>query len=128
MRIANPFRQVLLTIFLITIALLAGCGEIKVRAGTPVAPSLLESKLVIGQSTSDDIRQILGEPNGLGREFLPFHTQPRTVFSYYFEESQVSLSSREGDARRIFVWVFVKNGRYDGYLWVSSFPTDRQTP
>jgi hypothetical protein len=128
MRIANPFRQVLLTIFLITTTLLSGCTDIKIRAGTPVAPSLLESKLTIGKSTSDDIRQILGEPNGLGREFLPFHAQTRTILSYYFEESQVSLPSGGMDGRRIFVWVFLNNGRYDGYLWLSSFPGDRQTP
>lgn len=104
-----------------------GCGMIKVRAGTPVAPSLLESRLTVGRSTAEDIRQVLGEPLGVGREFLPFRAQPRTVWSYHFEEGQVSLAGG-GDSRRIFVWVFLQDARYDGYLWVSSFPADRVAP
>jgi hypothetical protein len=126
MRILNRLLALPLALSLTT-ALLSGCGEIKVRAGSPVAPSLLESRLTVGQSTAKDISQVLGEPLGVGREFLPFHTQPRTVWSYYFEEDQVSLGGG-GDSRRIFVWVFLTDERYDGYLWVSSFPKDRVTP
>jgi hypothetical protein len=117
---------VLIALFL-TATLLQGCGEIKVRAGKRVDPSLLESKLTMGQSTSDDIRRVLGEPIGVGRDLLPFQSQPRTIMSYYFEESQMSLSGG-ADSKRIFVWVFVNDGRYDGYLWVSGFPEDHQTP
>jgi outer membrane protein assembly factor BamE (lipoprotein component of BamABCDE complex) len=105
-------------------AALSGCGEIKARIGTAVAPHPLESVLKIGQSTARDIRQAMGEPHGVGREFLPFHNHPRTVWSYYFEESQVSLSG-VGESRRVFVWVFLDDERYDGYLWVSNVPGDR---
>lgn len=106
---------------------LTGCGEIKVRAGTPVSPLPLESKLKVGQSTGQDVRWMLGEPAGVGREWLPFQPEPRTVMSYHFEEGQVSLGG-SGDTRRIFVWVFLKDGVYDGYLWVSSFSSDRGSP
>lgn len=122
----NSFQASLIALSLAT-ALLPGCGEIKVRAGVPVAPSLLESKLVLGHSTEKDIREVLGEPPGVGREWLSFHTRARTIWSYHFEESQASLSG-VGDAHRIFLWVFLADGRYDGFLWVSSFPADRTPP
>lgn len=122
----HPRPAVLLAWALAT-TLLAGCGEIKVRAGTPVATSMIEARLTLGQSTAEEVRQALGEPVGMGREFLPFHGQPRTVWSYHFEESQVSLSGG-GDSHRVFVWIFLKDARYDGYLWVSSFPADRAAP
>lgn len=126
MSVRHPLPALLLALSLATI-LLAGCGEIKVRAGTPVATSMIEARLTLGQSTAEEVRQALGEPVGVGREFLPFHDQPRTVWSYYFEEGQVSLSSG-GDSHRVFVWIFLKDARYDGYLWVSSFPADRAAP
>jgi hypothetical protein len=85
---------------------------------------MIDARLTLGQSTAEEVRQALGEPVGVGREFLPFHDQPRTVWSYHFEESQVSLSG-SGDSHRVFVWIFLKDARYDGYLWVSSFPDDR---
>jgi CubicO group peptidase (beta-lactamase class C family) len=122
----HPLPALLLAWALAT-TLLAGCGEIKVRAGTPVATSMIEARLTLGQSSAEEVRQALGEPVGMGREFLPFHDQPRTVWSYHFEESQVSLSGG-GDSHRVFVWIFLKDARYDGYLWVSSFPADRAAP
>jgi len=122
----HPLPAVLVALSLAA-ALLPGCGEIKVRAGMPVATSMIEARLTLGQSTAAEVRQALGEPVGVGREFLPFHDQPRTVWSYHFEESQVSLSGG-GDSHRVFVWIFLKDARYDGYLWVSSFPADRAAP
>jgi hypothetical protein len=122
MKMHNSFRAGLIALSLATM-LLPGCGEIKVRAGAPVDASLLESRLVLGRSTEKDVREVMGEPLGVGREWLPFHTRARTVWSYYLEESQASLSG-VGDAKRIFLWVFLSDGRYDGFLWVSSFPSD----
>lgn len=126
MRALHPLLAPLFALSL-TVGLLPGCGEIKVRAGVPVATSMIEARLTAGESTAEDVRQALGEPVGVGRELLPFHDQPRTVWSYHFEESQVSLSG-SGDSQRIFVWIFLKDARYDGYLWVSSFPADRAAP
>ena len=108
-------------------ASLTGCGEIKVRAGVPVSPASLESRLTVGASTATDVRRVLGEPVGMGREWLPFHAEPRTVWSYHYEESQVSLAG-SGESRRIFLWVYMKDTTYDGYVWVSSFPEDRGSP
>ena len=126
MKMCNSFRAGLIALSLAT-ALLPGCGEIKVRTGAPVAPHLLESRLALGISTEKDIRKVLGEPIGVGREWLPFHTRARTVWSYHFEEGQASLSG-VGEFHRIFLWVILADGRYDGFFWVSTFPADRPPP
>lgn len=125
----NTHRALVTALLALSVAAasLTGCGEIKVRAGTPVSPALLESRLKVGASTATDVRQELGEPVGIGREWLPFHAEPRTVWSYHYEESQISLAG-SGDSRRIFLWVFLKDTSYDGYVWVSSFPADRGSP
>ena len=80
-----------------------------------------------GSGGLKDIRKVLGEPIGVGREWLPFHTRARTVWSYHFEESQASLSGVE-KVHRIFLWVILADGRYDGFFWVSTFPADRAPP
>jgi hypothetical protein len=126
MKIQAHSHGVLLALVAATV-FLAGCGEIKVRVGRQVVPALIESKLIVGQSTARDVHQMLGEPLGMGREWLPFHDQARTVWSYYYEEGQVSLSG-PGDYHRKFIWIFLQDDRYDGYLWVSNFPGDRVPP
>lgn len=123
----RPNRLATLLLLVGVVASVSGCGEVKVRAGSPVEPSLIESRLTIGKSSAEDVRQVLGTPISVGREFLPFHAKPRTVWSYHFEESQVSLAGI-GDSHRIFVWIFLADERYDGHLWVSSFPKDRLVP
>jgi hypothetical protein len=107
--------------------LIAGCGTIKVIAGHPVKPELVETSLVVGQSTASDVRRVLGEPHSLGRDRLPVSTRPRTVWSYHYEESQASLGGA-GDYHRIFLLVFIADDRLDGYFWFSSFPEHRASP
>jgi hypothetical protein len=47
---------------------------------------------------------------------LPAHDSPRDLWVYYYEEGSLT------DDRRIFLFVFFKQDRYDGYLWFSSLP------
>ena len=73
MKMHNSFKAGLIALSLTTV-LLPGCGEIKVRAGAPVDASLLESRLVLGRSTEKDVREVMGEPLGVGRSgchFIP---------------------------------------------------------
>ncbi|GAB3625902.1 hypothetical protein PTE30175_01100 [Pandoraea terrae] len=93
---------------------LGGCAAVKVIAGAPVDPAALENKLVIGQSTATDVERVLGPPFGKGREMLPLGESPRTAWQYYYEEGG------QEDDRRLFMFVFIKDGRYDGYIWFSS--------
>jgi len=121
-----PRVQVLCAVLLASL-LIAGCGAIKVVAGEPVDPGLLEKSLVVGKSSADDVRRVLGEPKSFGRDLLPPSSRPRTVWSYHYEESQASLSGLES-AYRIFLLVFLVDNRYDGYFWVSSIPEHRKLP
>lgn len=107
----------LLLLFLIFISLLSnGCMDIHMRIGKRPNPDVLEKNLRIGQSSTSDILAALGEPDGKGREMLPIVQQPRTLWSYYYEEGDLK------DSRRIFLFVFIKQDRYNGYMWFSSLP------
>jgi hypothetical protein len=120
-------EALLLCAVLLASLLIAGCGTIKVVAGEPVKPDLLEKSLVVGTSNADDVRRVLGEPKSFGRDLLPAATGPRTIWSYHYEESQASLSGLES-SYRIFLLVFLAGDRYDGYFWVSSVPAHRTLP
>lgn len=95
-----------------------GCVQLKVVAGRPVDPDLLERSLTVGQSSRSDLERELGTPFGMGRILLPFQDAPRTVWSYYYEQGGLE------DARRLFLFVFLDGDRYDGYLWFSSLPPE----
>ncbi len=104
-------------IAVLSLPLLAGCLDVRVRAGTSVDERLLEQSLVMGKSTMDDVRNVLGEPFGRGASMLPMQDAPRTMWSYYYEEGTLK------DDRRKFLFVyFSPDNRYEGYMWFSSLP------
>ena len=93
-----------------------GCGDIRMRVGNRPNPDLLETVLRVGESTRADVRAALGQPFGTGRSMASIDPAPRTVWSYYYEEGDLK------DARRIFLFVYFNQDRYDGYMWFSSLP------
>lgn len=96
-------------------AALSACADIKIRAGNEIdLPALQE--LRIGESTSDDVQAKLGPPFGTGRSYLPFQTKPIDMWSYYYELGTMS------DDRRTFLFVYLDDGVFDGYMWMSSLP------
>jgi len=100
---------------LVTLGVLAtGCASIQIKAGNPVDTTMLEKSLKLGGSTPADVRTALGPPFGEGKEFLPLSREPRLTWTYYYSEGSLE------DDRRIFLFVFFKDGRYDGYMWFSS--------
>ena len=98
-------------------ALLTGCS-IKMRAGHDPDISALERDLVPGVSTRGEITAALGWPYGEGRALMPFHDQPRDVLTYYYEEGTLE------DDRRIFLFVFIHESKYEGYMWFSSLEAE----
>lgn len=92
-----------------------GCTDMKVRAGTPVNISDL-NQLIIGESHEADIKAVLGAPFGSGRSYLPFQEEYTDLWSYYYE-----LGTMEDD-RRTFLFIFLNDGMYVGYMWFSSLP------
>ena len=104
------------SLLLVIAAVAFGAGCVSVKAGRLPNLSLLNAPLQRGVSTSAEVISQLGPPFGRGSLFLPFQDAPRESIYYYYEEGTPQ------DDRRIFLFVFLKNDRYDGYMWFSSIP------
>jgi len=95
---------------------LFGCSGPVIQFGRMPDTSKLETSLQPNISTKANVLEVLGEPRNSGGALLPGHDSPRDMWVYYFEEGSLT------DDRRIFLFVFFKMGRYDGYMWFSSLP------
>lgn len=95
---------------------LVGCVEISAVAGTDTDLGRIDERLVMGVSTEREVVGILGRPYGRGREWAPPSDQPRDVLTYYYEVSDLKETTRE------FLFVFLEEGVFDGYLWFSNIP------
>jgi len=103
---------------LLVLMLLAvlGCGGPVIQFGRIPETSRLETLLQPGIPTRADVLRVLGEPRNSGGAMLPLHDSPRDLWVYYYEEGTLT------DDRRIFLFIFFKKDRYDGYMWFSSLP------
>jgi hypothetical protein len=101
-------------------ALLAGCGSLDFRVGEEFDPTLLKRNLQPGVSTSAQIEALLGEPFGTGRAMMPYHDGPRTVWTYYSELGSVDLGSGAVHDKRRYLFVFLVDDVFDGYMWFDS--------
>jgi hypothetical protein len=97
---------------------LVGCTGISVKVGEVPDVGNLESRLLVGSSTKSEVQRILGKPYGTGRSLLPMEKSPKTLWTYYYEESSLE------DTRRIFLWVFFDEELYSGHMWFSSLPSN----
>lgn len=104
-----------LAIVLLVCAYITGCAELKIRVGTSIDLPALH-QLQIGESTSDDVLALLGNPYGEGRSYLPFQAEHLDMWSYYYEIGTMS------DDRRTFLFVYFDDEIYDGHMWFSSLP------
>lgn len=93
-----------------------GCGSPIIKFGRMPETSKLETSLQPEISTRADVLKVLGVPRNSGGAMLPAHDSPRDLWVYYLEEGTFT------DDRRIFLFVFFKDDRYDGYIWFSSLP------
>jgi len=115
----NLPRKVGSWLVLCTSLVMFGCIDMQMRAGNEIDMTALEA-LELGVSTERDVLALLGEPFGKGRSFLPFQAEPVDAWSYYYELATMS------DDRRTFLFVYVDEGIYDGYMWFSSLPEELQ--
>lgn len=108
-----------LLVMAIVISIALSACSIDIRAGRRPDVQLLEKNLRLRESTSADVLAALGEPFGKGKAMIPvLQSTPKELWSYYYEEASMK------DARRIFLFVFFDQDRYDGYMWFSSLPKD----
>jgi hypothetical protein len=96
----------------------AGCGNVRFYVSRQIDLDAIESRLRLKESTREDVEAVLGAPEGKGREMLPMTPDPRSMWSYYYEEGTLQ------DVRRVFLFVYFDGDVFDGYFWVSSLPED----
>jgi hypothetical protein len=96
--------------------LLSGCADLRIRLGTQPNLDALERELAIGTSTEADVHRALGQPYARGRSLLPIDqaAKPLTVWTYYYETGGLK------DPRRTFLFVYLDENHYQGYMWFSS--------
>jgi hypothetical protein len=111
--VSHPATLGVLAVLLCSI-LAVGCMNIRMSVGARPNPDLLETRLRMGESTQAEVLRVLGEPFGKGQAMLPIDPRPRAMWSYYYEEGDTQ------DSRRIFLFVYFDQNRYDGYMWFSS--------
>lgn len=80
----------------------------------------LEEKLVRGVSNEADIRQALGSPVGDGALFWPGSDGPRPV--WFYEKIEAAAEGQHIRVNQDVLIVFLKDGRFDGFLWFSDAP------
>lgn len=135
-RIGAPYKhnrrcEVGLSRFLgcvLVLSVIAGCSGANWELGEIPDVSVLEKTLVLGQSTRENVRAALGAPSGDGGLMMPLiDREPRQIWSYYYERGNVTAAGGgvAGDARRIMLFVYFDDGRYDGYQWFSTLPEHR---
>jgi len=103
-----------------SLILISGCGAIDFQAGKDFDAGSLESVLVPGVSKAAQIEAILGKPFGKGRSLMPFHEEPRTVWTYYFEQGSINLGGGGGKDNRKYLFVYLFEDTFDGYIWFES--------
>ena len=116
-------KNIIAIIGLVTVTLLInGCAkQIKFKIGRDTDISLLESRLIIGSSTREDVIAVLGVPHGKGRVMLPVDEAPRTIWSYYYEEDTVFLAGGENLFDFQMLFIYFKGNVYDGHMKFSTF-------
>ncbi len=104
------------TMAALVLVVVSGCGTV-IRFGSLPDTGKLDTGLTLGLSKQSDVLEALGEPRNRGQAMLPGQDSQRDLWCYYYEEGTLS------DDRRIFLFVFFKEGVYDGYMWFSSLPS-----
>lgn len=108
-------------IWLVLVTLtVGGCGTVEIQAGKRFNPALLEQSLRAGVSTPDEVQAALGEHYGRGRALMPFHETERTVWTYFYERGTIDMSTSQMTDRRVYLFVFMAEDRFDGYMWFAS--------
>ena len=84
----------------------------------------LESALVKGVSTRDDIKRVLGEPTGSGAVFLASVQQSPEEIMFYQDIELTDIKSSQGQldlkVRQQILVVLIRDQRFDGFMWFSN--------
>jgi hypothetical protein len=89
------------------------------KSGEVLPIGRLQSSLRVGESTAEEVRTALGPPDGVGSSQTPIESQPREMWAYYAERDTIE-SMRATSSSRTMLLVYIREGRFDGYLWFTS--------
>jgi hypothetical protein len=102
----------------------AVCTPVVARAGPFDVVDQLDVKLVRGQSTAEEVRRLLGDPDGKGDGRFPPAWVLQEVWLYEEEVVHSSMwnpeirdSKLEADAEQRTLYVLFTDGRFAGYYW-----------
>jgi len=117
----TTFKRLLFFLLIIISAILInGCGPIDFQAGRGFDSGSLESLLSPGVSKGAQVETVLGKPLGKGRALMPYHDEPRTIWTYFFEKGSIKLGGGESKDSRKYLFVFLDKDTYEGYMWFDS--------
>ena len=103
-----------------SLILISGCGPIDFQIGRSFDSGSLDSVLIPGVSKAVQIEAVLGKPFGKGRALMPFHEEPRTVWTYFFEQGSINLGGGESKGKRKYLFVYLAEDIFEGYIWFDS--------
>lgn len=87
----------------------------------PISARALEALLEPKPATDGEVLDALGPPTSFaGHVQLPIDAEPRTAWTYYFEGWSEVPGSTVGVGGRTFAFVYFRDGRCDGYMFVST--------
>lgn len=119
----NQLTRFLLCAMAVSFTLSMNLGLIA-HAGTFPDVSLIEESLKRGVATTEDVRRLLGTPDGFGSAIWP--PDHRFFRVWYYEDMEVvGMQSAEGgvqeiDMRQQLMMIFFYEDRYDGFSWTSN--------
>ena len=94
------------------------------RAGPFDVVDQLDVKLVRGQSTAEEVRRLLGKPDGKGDARFPPAWVLQEIWLYDEEVAHANIwnpeirdGKIEADAEVRSLYVLFTDGRFDGYYW-----------
>ena len=86
--------------------------------------SALEASWTSGLTTPDEVKRLVGEPNGNGSLVGAFNDTPYELWFYDDLETIGSKGTGGGvlllQTRQQFLMVFFSNGLYQGHMWFSN--------
>lgn len=124
---------------------IVSCAPKVVRSGPFTQVGMIPEVLSRGVSSGNDVIELLGEPNGKGGAVFPPVYESYEIYYYEdievvahgepyrgrpFNESVIPIASKEItilplDIRNQLLLVFLKDGVFEGYQWVSNTDSTR---
>lgn len=113
----------LLALFLF---LLCSCASIDPQQPPPKVPAFKNDALTTifkkGVTTTEDVKNVLGEPNGKGEFLYPDDSVQRVI--WFYEKIVLDFSGGKIDFQQDILMVYFKKETFDGFLWYSDASKD----